>query len=132
MAQKLYCLAVAAVVALAAAEAQAGAIRADGYGLVPGYYVPMGCPDAIGASLYPCPRPVPPWVGVTYIPYAPLAPAEFLERHHQRYVQCDPCTGAVTRTTVTWNHRPQKGSLKPSMMWAMPRADHPPGKIPCP
>jgi len=130
MAQKLFFVAVAAVLACAAVEAQAGCWPYD-YGMGPGYYVPTGCPCDVGASLYPSPRPVPPWVGVTVIPYAPLAPAEFLEPHHQCYVTCDPCTGAKTRTSVTYNHRLLKGSL-PSKMWALPRADHPTGGVPCP
>ena len=133
MAQKLFFVAVAAILACAAVEARAGGCCGPyDYGMGPGYYLPTGCPCDVGASLYPCPRPVPPWVGVTYIPYAPLAPAEFLEPHHQCYVTCDPCTGARTRTSVTYNHRCLKGSLKPSMMWALPRADHPTGGVPCP
>ncbi len=49
-----------------------------------GYYVHPG-PSVLGAQLYVCPRPTPPLVGHTYITYQPLAPHEFLYRHHRTY-----------------------------------------------
>lgn len=45
------------------------------------YYVGGGWP----AQMYPCPRPVPAYVGHTYITYEPLAPHNFLYRHRRVY-----------------------------------------------
>ena len=38
-----------------------------------------------GSAIYPSPRPTPPWIGHTYIPYQPLAPHEFLHPHYRVY-----------------------------------------------
>ncbi len=54
----------------------------------------------LGAQLYPCPRPTPPWVGHTMITYQPLNPHEFLYPHHRVYFTPHP-TG-VTKTRVVW------------------------------
>lgn len=58
-----------------------------------------------GADMYPAPRSyVPPLVGHTYIPYEPLAPANFLYHHEKQYVT-HHAEGGVTRTHVNWNSR---------------------------
>jgi hypothetical protein len=65
------------------------------------FYVPPVGAQSVGAELYPCPRPVPPVVGYTYITYQPLMPHEFLYRHHRTYNNYHSDDGR-TRTTVTW------------------------------
>jgi hypothetical protein len=64
------------------------------------YVSPVG-PGSVGAELYPCPRPTPPMVGHTYITYPPLAPSEFLYKHHRRYTTFHE-DAPRTRTTVHW------------------------------
>jgi hypothetical protein len=70
------------------------------------YYVPpVACPctgGAVGAAMYPCPRPTPPLVGQTYITYQPLDPHEFLYRHHRTYYRDNGPYAGVTRTHVCW------------------------------
>jgi hypothetical protein len=66
------------------------------------FYVPPVGPQSVGAELYPCPRPVPPRVGWTYITYQPLMPHEFMYHHHRSYTNYHS-EGAVTRTSVTWH-----------------------------
>lgn len=63
------------------------------------YYVDS--PDGAGAAMYPCPRPVPPWVGGTNITYQALAPHEFLYHHSRTYVTYHD-DARPTRTTVHW------------------------------
>ena len=64
------------------------------------YYVaPAG--GGVGAQLYLCPRPTPPWVGHTYVTYQPLMPHEFLYPHHRTYWRKHP-DGGWTRTLVWW------------------------------
>lgn len=48
------------------------------------YYVGNNC-GGMGAQLYLSPRPVPPFVGHTYITYQPLMPHEFLYAHDRTY-----------------------------------------------
>jgi hypothetical protein len=71
------------------------------------YYVPpVACstyPGAVGAQLYVSPRPVPPWVGHTYITYQPLLPHEFLYHHHRTYYRGHGPHGGLTKTTVWWH-----------------------------
>ena len=91
-------------VALASSAGQAVAV---GPGVAPGYvpnnyYVPPDPYYGIGAQLYVSPRPTPPMVGHTYIPYEPLAPHEFLYQHHRVYHRYNP-DGSVTRTLVGWH-----------------------------
>jgi hypothetical protein len=57
-------------------------------------------PNVVGAQLYPCPRPVPPMVGQTYITYQPLEPKEFLYRHHRVYKTYNE--ESHSRTSVHW------------------------------
>ncbi len=70
------------------------------------YYVPpVACPctgGAMGAELYPCPRPTPPLVGQTYVTYQPLDPHEFLYRHHRTYYRDNGPYAGVTKTYVCW------------------------------
>ncbi len=75
--------------------------RTNGDDLFYNYYVPPGGCSGVGAQLYPCPRPVPPWVGHTYVTYQPLMPHEFLYKHHRVYRRCNPDAG-WTRTMVIW------------------------------
>jgi hypothetical protein len=65
------------------------------------FYVPPVGDQSVGAELYPCPRPVPPRVGWTYITYQPLMPHEFLYHHHRTYTYYHSEAGR-TVTTVSW------------------------------
>lgn len=65
------------------------------------YYAPAADSESVGATLYPCPRPVPARVGVTTITYPPLAPHEFMYRHHRTYRTYHDDAGP-TRTSVRW------------------------------
>lgn len=68
------------------------------------YFVPPGTDAGIAASMYPSPRWTPPVVGHTNITYPPLAPHEFLYRHHDTFRDKDPCGGGVTTTHVHYGH----------------------------
>ena len=57
--------------------------------------------ESVGATLYPCPRPVPPFVGYTFITYQPLAPHEFLYKHARHYTTFHD-DAPRTRTNVRW------------------------------
>ena len=113
--------------AMAAQEVLAGAgpmyYPAPSPAGIPNAYVAPHSEVGVGAALYPSPRPVPPMVGYTYIPYEPLAPHEFLYPHHRLYVRKNPGDG-VTRTSVTYWHRP---SFVPSKDWELPRGNRPAG-----
>ncbi len=74
--------------------------RVSGNDLFYNYYVAPGC-GGVGAQMYLCPRPTPPWVGHTYITYQPLMPHEFLYKHHRVYHR-NHCDGRKTRTSVFW------------------------------
>jgi hypothetical protein len=65
------------------------------------YYAPPVGASSVGAGLYPCPRPTPPFVGHTYITYQPLMPHEFLYKHHRMYVTKHE-DAPPTVTTVRW------------------------------
>jgi hypothetical protein len=66
------------------------------------FYVPPVGYQSVGAQLYPCPRPVPPVVGLTYITYQPLMPHEFLYHHSRTYMSYHD-DAKRTRTTVSWH-----------------------------
>jgi hypothetical protein len=66
------------------------------------FYVPPVGYQSVGAELYPCPRPVPPLVGYTYITYQPLMPHEFLYHHRRTYAYYHSDDGK-TRTSVWWH-----------------------------
>jgi hypothetical protein len=54
----------------------------------------------VGAAMYLSPRPVPPFVGNTFITYQPLMPHEFLYHHHRSYHRYyNDCRG-LNRTCV--------------------------------
>jgi hypothetical protein len=65
------------------------------------YYYPAPGNDMMPARMYLCPRPVPLWVGYTYITYQGLAPHEFLYKHHRGYYRYHPGSG-LTVTKITW------------------------------
>lgn len=85
-----------------AGTAQAELVRHSTAGdLFYNYYVPPVGYGSVGAQLYPCPRPTPPWVGHTYITYQPLMPHEFLYKHHRIY-KTKHVDAPRTRTRVRW------------------------------
>jgi hypothetical protein len=97
----------------AASQARAEVIRHSTSGdLFYNYYVPPVGYGSVGAKLYPCPRPTPPLVGHTYITYPPLAPNEFLYRHHRVYWTKHE-DAAPTRTSVRWGWRPWQQTKNP-------------------
>lgn len=63
------------------------------------YYVGNNC-GGMGAQLYLSPRPVPPFVGHTYITYQPLMPHEFMYAHHRGYHRYYNGGQGLTRTSV--------------------------------
>jgi hypothetical protein len=91
-------------------QAWAGARHRTAPDLFYNYYVPPGEGGAVGAALYPSPRPTPPLVGHTYVTYQPLMPHEFLYRHHRTYVRWHP-GGGHTKTHVIW------GRTLPGLHW---------------
>lgn len=98
-------LAIAAVSVAWTMSLDASAGRAEAAELVHfnngyGYYVHPG-PGVLGAQLYLCPRPTPPLVGHTYITYQPLAPHEFLYRHHRVY-RVRHADDSRTKVRVSW------------------------------
>jgi hypothetical protein len=66
------------------------------------YQAPSMAQGGVPAQLYLSPRPVPAYVGHTYITYQPLMPHEFLYRHHKTYTRVGPTGGPVNRTRVIW------------------------------
>jgi len=109
MALKQWGLTTMALVLLVAGGATLGDLNQaqGGSGYLPtpdlfyNYYVPP-CPNGgVGAELYVCPRPTPPYVGHTYITYPGLLPHEFLYQHHRRYWTQHP-DGKWTRTVISW------------------------------
>lgn len=68
-----------------------------------------------GESIYPAPRPTPPWVGHTYIPYQPFAPHEFLHPHYDVYRRFH-AQGGWTTTRVRY---------RTSILGQLPRSPNP-------
>jgi hypothetical protein len=66
------------------------------------YYVGNNC-GGMGAQLYLSPRPVPPFVGHTYITYQPLMPHEFMYAHHRTYHRYYNGGQGLTRTSVHYS-----------------------------
>ena len=62
------------------------------------YYYPPQAAGAWPARLYLTPRPVPPYVGYTYITYGAFAPHEYLYQHINVYVRNHASGGY----TITW------------------------------
>jgi hypothetical protein len=67
------------------------------------YYAWPSC-TGLGAELYVSPRPVPPWVGHTYITYQPLMPHEFMYSHHRTYHRYYNGGQGLNRTHVSYWH----------------------------
>jgi hypothetical protein len=67
------------------------------------YYAWPSC-TGLGAELYVSPRPVPPWVGHTYITYQPLMPHEFMYSHHRTYHRYYNGGQGLNRTHVAYRH----------------------------
>lgn len=63
------------------------------------YYVG---PPGVPAAMFVCPRPVPTFVGHTYITYQPLLPNEFLYWHHKSYCRYAGGIFPVNCTQVRW------------------------------
>jgi hypothetical protein len=71
------------------------------------YYPPPGVTEVpqIPAQLYLCPSPYPPpYVGYTWISYAPFQPHEWLWIHRRAYYRFHPGGGA-TITSIGWEYR---------------------------
>ncbi|MFZ5830850.1 MAG: hypothetical protein ACOY3P_12215 [Planctomycetota bacterium] len=71
--------------------------------LFPQYYSPPGY-GGQAAELYVSPRPVPPFVGHTWITYQPLLPHEFMYPHCRTYTRYHEA--GVTTSHIRWTHRP--------------------------
>jgi len=67
------------------------------------YYAWPSC-TGLGAELYVSPRPVPPWVGQTYITYQPFYPHEYMYSHHRTYHRYYNGGQGLNRTHVTYAH----------------------------
>ena len=80
---------------------EARAANRTGGQLFQNYYLPPGGYGSLGAQMYICPRPTPPWVGHTYVTYPPFMPHEFLYKHHRVYRRCNP-DGGWTKTKAWW------------------------------
>jgi hypothetical protein len=101
-----YAIVILFAVLLVFADNNAASARESAPGdLFYNYYVPPVGYESVGAQLYPCPRPVPPLVGWTYITYQPLMPQEFMYHHHRQYMYYH-ADGGRTVTSVSWNCRP--------------------------
>jgi len=66
------------------------------------YYAWPSC-TGLGAALYVSPRPVPPWVGQTYITYQPLFPHEFMYGHSRTYHRYYNGGQGLNRTCVSYH-----------------------------
>jgi hypothetical protein len=67
------------------------------------YYAWPSC-TGLGAELYVSPRPVPPFVGHTYITYQPFYPNEFMYQHHRTYHRYYNGGQGLNRTHVSYWH----------------------------
>jgi hypothetical protein len=65
------------------------------------YYAQPGPYNGAAAQMYVCPRPVPPFVGHTWVTYQPLMPHEFLYQHKRAYYTHNPGAG-WRRTNVRY------------------------------
>jgi hypothetical protein len=66
------------------------------------YYAWPSC-TGLGTQLYVSPRPVPPWVGQTYITYQPLYPHEFMYGHSRTYHRYYNGGQGLNRTAVSYH-----------------------------
>ena len=74
------------------------------------YYVPGTC-GGNPAQLYLSPRPVPAYVGHTYVTYQPFMPHEQLYQHHRRYYRYYNGGRGLTRTHISWYRPPVQSGL---------------------
>jgi hypothetical protein len=65
------------------------------------YYAQPGPYDGAAAGIYPATRPVPPFVGWTWVTYQPFMPHEYLYRHQRSYYTYNAGAG-WTRTNVRY------------------------------
>jgi len=65
------------------------------------YYAQPGPYNGAAAGMYVSPRPVPPFVGHTYVTYQPYMPHEYLYKHHRAYYTHTPGAG-WRRTNVRY------------------------------
>jgi hypothetical protein len=65
------------------------------------YYAQPGPYNGAAAQLYVSPRPVPPFVGHTWVTYQPFMPHEFLYKHERSYYTYNPGAG-WRRTNVRY------------------------------
>lgn len=77
----------------------------------------QGCANSATAQMYVSPRPVPTWVGHTYITYQPFYPHEMLYRHTDRYHSYYDNGRGLNRTSVRYSAPPLR-----TMMGSMARS----------
>ncbi len=65
------------------------------------YYAQPGPYNGAAAQMYVCPRPVPPFVGHTWVTYQPYMPHEFTYTHSRSYYTYNPGAG-WRRTNVRY------------------------------
>jgi hypothetical protein len=65
------------------------------------YYAQPGPFNGAAAEMYVCPRPVPPFVGHTWVTYQPFMPHEYLYGHTRAYYTHNPGAG-WRRTNVRY------------------------------
>jgi hypothetical protein len=65
------------------------------------YYAQPGPFNGAAAEMYVCPRPVPPFVGHTWVTYQPYMPHEFTYKHKRAYYTYNPGAG-WRRTNVRY------------------------------
>ena len=98
------------------------------------YYANPGPYNGAAAEMYVAPRPVPPFVGHTWVTYQPLMPHEFLYKHQRAYYTYNRGAG-WRRTNVrysTWGLRHQDWWTKmhypmSNNIWALHNDVHYPG-----
>jgi hypothetical protein len=98
------------------------------------YYANPGPYCGAAAEMYVAPRPVPAFVGHTWVTYQPLMPHEFLYKHNRSYYTYNRGAG-WRRTNVrygTWGLRHQDWATKmrypmSNNIWALHNDFHYPG-----
>src|SRR5438874_11741340 len=65
------------------------------------YYAQPGPYNGAAAEMYVCPRPVPAFVGQTWVTYQPWMPHEYTYRHERSYYTYNPGAG-WRRTNVRY------------------------------
>ena len=64
------------------------------------YYAQPGPYNGAAAQMYVCPRPVPAFVGQTWVTYQPWMPHEFMYRHERSYYTYNPGAAGDARTSA--------------------------------